>query len=227
MSLYYQDDYVTLYHGKCLAADNQAWLAADWLVTDPPYGMAFSSRIGTQRPGHNQERTMNAVAGDKDTTARDDAIAAWGVKPRIVFGTWRIPRPNPVDHRLIWHKAGQGPGPAFMAFCSQDEEIYVTGDGFVKSSPPMRSVLRTNEGRATQPAVTGHPTSKPVGLMEMLVARCGPGTVADPFAGSGSTLLACRNLKRQCIGVELEKKYCKIIADRCSQGVLDIFGAQS
>jgi site-specific DNA-methyltransferase (adenine-specific) len=226
MSLYYQDEYVTLYHGDCLT-EHREWLGADVLVTDPPYGMNFSSRLGTQKPGHNQERVHHAVAGDDSTDARDKVIQAWGTKPRVVFGTWRIPRPNPVDHRLIWHKAGQGPGPAHMAFCSQDEEIYVTGKGFVKSSPPMRSVLTTREERARQVAVTGHPTSKPVGLMELLVLRCPPGVIADPFAGSGSTLIACRNRQRHVIGVELEEKYCEIIAGRLAQDILDVFGGAS
>lgn len=98
-----------------------------------------------------------------------------------------------------------------------DEEIYVLGNGWC-------GARRTNIYRvpkvhhANNP---GHPTPKPVELLAQLIDRCPPGVIADPFAGSGSTLVAAKQLGRQAIGVELEERYCEVAARRLAQGVLD------
>ena len=209
---YYADNVVTLYHGDCLFVDE--WLEADVLVTDPPYGMAFESgRIpGVKRP----------ITNDDDTTARDSALSVWGDKPAAVFGTWRISKPKNVRQVLIWDKRGAGPGMGDLttAFGSSHEEIYLIGH-WAKKTTRRGSVIATESSQSGLTTRIGHPTPKPVGLMETIVEAAPPGRIADPFAGSGSTLIAARNMGRKAIGVELEEKYCEIIATRLDQMCLD------
>jgi DNA modification methylase len=209
---YYQDDLVTLYHGDCL--EELAWLEADVLVTDPPYGMAYSS-------GRVKGRPERAIAGDGDATARDDALALWGKgRGAIVFGTWRVAKPEGVRQTGIWDKGDDpGMGDLSMPWGSSFEEFYILGSGFVGKRGG--SVIRANKLPVNNRP--DHPTPKPIGLMEVLIAKT-TGTVADPFAGSGATLVAARNLGRQAIGVELEERYCELIAKRLSQQAFDFEG---
>lgn len=216
---YYSDDFVTLWHGDCREVTE--WLEADVLVTDPPYGISWTSNIRNySTTGSIQKREREGIAGDGSTDCRDHILATWGNRPAIVFGSWRIPRPANITSRLIWHKQGMNPGPIKRAFMTQDEEIYVLGGAWPQTSPPMRSVLTTTEERGSYTRSVGHPTPKPVGLMCRLVDRCPPGVIADPFAGSGSTLLAAKQLGRRAIGVELDERYCEIAARRLAQDTL-------
>ena len=64
---------------------------------------------------------------------------------------------------------------------------------------------------------------KPIRLMDELIAKT-LGKVADPFAGSGSTLISASRLGRMCVGVELDERYCEVIAKRLSQQSFDLEG---
>jgi site-specific DNA-methyltransferase (adenine-specific) len=208
MSVYYQDDYVTLYHGDCL--EQTEWLDADVLVTDPPYGMAYES-------GRVKDRPSQAINGDETVELRDTVLDYWGDKPAIVFGTWRVAKPKNVKQTGIWDKGDDpGMGDLSLPFGSSFEEFYILGSGFVGKRGG--SVFRANK-----PPVSNrpnHPTPKPVGLMEKLIDYT-VGVIADPFAGSGATLIAARNLGRKAIGVELQEKYCEIVASRLANQTFD------
>jgi DNA modification methylase len=61
-----------------------------------------------------------------------------------------------------------------------------------------------------------HPTQKPLKVMENIVAKASEKgmVVLDPFLGSGTTMVACKNLKRNCIGIEINKTYIDIAKKR-------------
>jgi site-specific DNA-methyltransferase (adenine-specific) len=85
MSLYYQDDHVTLYHGDCLT-EHREWLDADILVTDPPYGRAWKQGDTGKLRGWASDNHAG-IANDATTATRDAALTAWGRgKPILSFG---------------------------------------------------------------------------------------------------------------------------------------------
>ena len=67
-----------------------------------------------------------------------------------------------------------------------------------------------------------HPTQKPLEIMEWIVGIAPPGTVLDPYAGSGTTLVAAKSLNRKAIGVECVERYCEVAANRLRQEVLGL-----
>jgi DNA modification methylase len=86
---------------------------------------------------------------------------------------------------------------------------------------------RIPKGTNTPGRAPAHPAAMPVELAERCIRlSTWPGeTVLDPFAGTGSTLLAAHRLGRRAIGIERSERYCALAVDRLAQGVLDLGGA--
>lgn len=216
MKPYYEADGITLYHGDC--REITAWLDADVLVTDPPYG--YNHRSGGGPRGAASWRNTE-IANDSDTSSRDAVLCLWGDRPALVFGSWKRRRPPTTRALLVWDKGGHaGMGDLSLPWKPNHEEVYVLGKGF--SGPRSSGVISGHHVVASESAGRVHPHEKPTSLLHVLLAKCPPGVVADPFAGSGTTLLAARAQGRRAIGVELEERYCEVIAKRLAQG--DLFG---
>lgn len=219
---YFEEDGIVLYHGDC--REVLAWLDAELLVTDPPYGRAWKQGDTGTRRGWISDR-HDGIANDGDTSARDAVLALWGDRPAIVFGDLTLPPPTGVKATLIYDKgASAGFTGAVGGYRRNVEAIYLLGrhpSGLGGRSAVLGTVASTGGNLAR---TTGHPHTKPVDLMATLVEAAGE-SVADPFAGSGSTLVAARQLGLKAIGVEIDESYCEVAARRLSQGVL--FGAVS
>jgi len=219
---YYEDDLVTLYHGDC--REITAWLEADVLVTDPPYGRAWrQGRIegkgGNRRPS-DVSASHQGIANDLTTELRDFMLGEWS-GPAAVFGDLLLAPPVGTQQVLIYRKPNSAGVRGATAGHRRDvEAIYLLG--WWSGLGGRSSVLDAGYANvATGPAATGHPHAKSNATMQHLVSLAADGTtIADPFAGSGSTLFAAKVLGRRAVGVELEERYCEIAAKRLTQDTL-------
>lgn len=219
MTPYYSDKFVTLFHGDC--REITEWLEADVLITDPPYGRNW--RQGNIK-GHRGSDAHAGIANDHSTEVRDGALALWGRRPAIIFGDLMLPPPNDVQLVGVYHKGSGADGMrgAIAGVRRDAEAIYFLG-GWPSALGGRSSVFVTRRCISAAHGLVaeagGHPHTKAPLVMEELVALT-EGVIADPFAGSGSTLLAAKQLGRRAIGVELEERYCELAAKRLAQDTL-------
>lgn len=211
-----------LYLGDCLEV-TPALGPVDAVVTDPPYGINYKSGHSTADLWVGGDTILN----DETTAIRDAAVSVMAEQfavPMLVFGSRKNAPPPGCRMVLTWDKGpALGMGALDLPWKPSSEEIYVIGQGFVGPRdqgnvlyhPPVQSMAKN--GRK-------HPNEKPVGLICNLLKKCPPGAVLDPFMGSGTTGVACVNLGRKFIGIELDPDYfdiaCKRIEDAHKQGDL-------
>ena len=209
MKPYYEHGGIQIFHGDC--REILPTLEADVAVTDPPFGIGYESGQFGHLP--------RSIKGDDSTAARDAMLECWGDRPALVFGSWRAPRPANARMVLVWDTGGAlGMGALDLPWKPSHQEIYVLGSGF--SGPRTSDVLRFPPVQAMASNGRTHPHEKPVDLLRALILKCPDGVVVDPFCGTGSTLVAAKDLGRKAIGIEIEEKYCEIAAKRLSQEVL-------
>src|SRR4051794_24703041 len=225
----YQTDRATLYRGD--AADLVGLLpTVDLLCTDPPYGVRWESTLRAKRFG-----PLLGDDGTLDVPGLLGAISRTHLRPRrhaYVFGFRPDQLAEPLQlggtAELVWDKSILGPGNLSLPWAPAHERISfgvrtpspacrAKGDGRLSARLRAGSVLRHPRRNGTQ--VCRHPTEKPLGLMLELVessSRSGD-VVLDPFAGSGSTLVAAVLAGRRAIGCELDPRYVGVAIERLAR----------
>ena len=224
MKPYYVDEAVCLYHGDCREILPQLTEPVDLVLTDPPYGEVNRADSGLRNldKGLADEETVGSGkmaalllecvpsgslyvwAGTEQVSEIRRAFVEAGLSTRLCI--WEKTNPSPMNGQYLWLSSleacvfGKRKSAAFNEFCQ---------------SPVWR-------GPTAEPL--DHPTPKPLWLMKRLIlASSSAGqTVLDPFAGSGTTLRAAKDLGRKAIGCEIEERYCEIAAKRMSQSVMKL-----
>jgi DNA modification methylase len=218
---YWSDGTVTLYLGDCREVTE--WLAADVLVTDPPYGRNYQPARGNGPGGKfHMGRGASGITGDESTAIRDTALAAWSGRLAMVFGDLTLTPPAGSKLTLIYRKPlTAGAFGSMGGFRRDAEAVYLLGP-WPAGIGGQSSVITSGSLEFSMRIAKryGHPHAKPVDVMETLIMACPSGVIADPFAGSGSTLIAARNQGRQAIGVEIDERYCEAAARRLDQPIL-------
>jgi hypothetical protein len=229
---YYSDGWVTLYLDDALTMAGWPWADADVLVTDPPFGNGWSQGANrtakARRTGDRRQAAAHGyagIAGNDDTAARDRALALWGDRPAVVFGDLLLPAPRGTRQVLIYQKpVDAGTKGTHAGYRRDVEGIYLVGPwpaGLNGDSSVLSTGARNTGNPVGLAARYRHPHAKPVDVMCDLVGRCPPGIIADPFCGSGSTLIAARMDGRKAVGVEIDEAHAETAARRLVQGVLD------
>jgi len=228
MEPYYQDDLVTLYHGDC--REVSAWLEAEVLITDPPYGRGWRQgevkSTGSTKGHARNVASMTGIANDTDTAARDAALTAWGDdRPAVVFGDLMLPPPASTRLVCVYRKpVDAGLRGAMNGIRRDCEAIYLMGKGWRSGIGGRSSLFVSAASLVGSPngvvaKAGGHPHTKPQDVMQELLMQT-VGVIADPFSGSGSTLVAAKAMGRCAIGVEVDERYCEMAARRLAQETL-------
>ena len=197
-------DGITLYHSDC--RDVLPLLepgSVDLTYTDPPYGVGKAEWDGCFAADWMGEaaRVSEVVAvmpGISNIAKLPQCIGVlqyqWTLAAHLVNGMTHGP-------------FGYGNWIACLVYANESRSLYN------KTSDAARITV----GREAKPR---HPSPKPCEAVKWMLAVLPGGLTLDPFAGSGTTGRACKDLGRKCIMVEIERKYCDIIVERLRQEVL-------
>lgn len=187
----------------------------DLVLTDPPYGILKGAPLG-KGGGVAESIDYPEIDWDNVSISKEQTTEIIRVsKNQIIFGGNHFSTFLPQSRGwMVWDKRKMGE-PCDYADCELiwtsfdcvPRIFYLRWRGFIKDTESVQRV---------------HPTQKPVKLVEWLVENFSKegDVVLDPFLGSRTTILACQNLKRSCIGIEISPEYVKIAEERYKENKL-------
>jgi DNA modification methylase len=200
---------------------------AAMVFADPPYGIDYKPDYSNSKRPYKHER----IQGDEAIDGR--WLATW-VSERLylctrwdVFSGWETELasdPRVIRNVIVWDK-GQGAAGALESYAPRHEFIiFATQNGAAVHRSPRPDNVWAVPGFAQFTARRAedtwgiHPTQKPVALVALAVedSSARGDALADPFLGSGTTMIAAERLGRRCYGMEIEPQYVDVAVKRWS-----------
>jgi len=195
----------TILHGDCTNVMRRlASESVDFCLTDPPYLCNYRSRDGqsvkNDRSGHWIYPAFRHVQRLLKPDSLCVSFYGWH-KADEFMAAWRRAGFRPVGHIVFRKKYASSA--RFMEATHEQAYLLAKGDPAL----PERPIPDVLEWQYTGNKL--HPTQKPVGSLKPLIEAFCPagGVVLDPFAGSGSTLVAAKETGRQYLGIELDRRH--------------------
>lgn len=194
------------------------------IITDPPYGIDYQSARRTDKSKwhpkiDNDGKPFIWWLYDAYRVTKDGGVlicfCRWDTqeifKQAIEIAGYEI------KSQVIWDRDVHGMGDLKSSFAPRHDIIWFAVKG--KFEFPDKRPSSVIKCQRLEGLTMIHPNEKPVDLMRCLigfVTKKGD-TILDPFAGSGSTLVAAIQDERKCVGIEINPKYCQIIRERISK----------
>jgi len=204
--------------------------SVDLVLSDPPWGIrtACDAQRFTRRDSpwwrvvdNSMVRTHEKIKGDDEEFAPRPFIN----QPAILWGANCFTRYLPHSSGwYIWDKRLNAETMAEKGWPLGEAELAWTN--FTGATRVYRN-LWSGLLRSEEKGEFYHPTQKPVGLMKWCILQAekiNPRLIIDPFMGSGTTLVAAKQLGRSAIGFECEERYCEIASKRLAQSVMRLEG---
>lgn len=217
------------------------------MVTDPPYGVDYDA---TWRDEALKDCSAKRRTGRVQNDDRVDWAAAWKLFPGDVAYVWHagvaaaevaasmLQAAFEVRAQIIWRKpqivVGRGAyhwqhEPCWYAV-RKGKKAHWIGDRKQSTCWDIDHLLKRQRNAGTEDEWTNHSTQKPVECMGRPIRNHDAPEVYEPFAGSGSTLIACELLGRRCFAMELDPGYCDVIVkrwqDRTGKKAVDAAGEE-
>ena len=178
--------------------------SVDFVITDPPYITRYADRSGRSVANDDNARWLKPAFTQMHRLLKSAAFCisfyGWN-KADLFIDAWRS-----AGFRIVGHVVFRKRYPSSTRFLRyQHEQAYLLAKGEVQ--PPAQPIPDVIEFPYTGNKL--HPTQKPLAALKPLIEAFCPagGIVLDPFAGSGSSLVAARQLGRRFIGIELDQQH--------------------
>ncbi len=205
---YFEEDGCTIFLGDCREI-LPSLPRVDLVLTDPPYGIAYDA-------SHSKYKNwIDRGEATWDVGPFDPAPIISLQYPSIIWGGNCFASRLPDSAKwIVWVKTARDDAEIRQA------DVEIAWTNCIGRSRVFHH-LWIGAYRESESGIRNyHPTQKPIEVMAWCLNLVPfAELILDPYCGSGTTLVAAKNLGRRAIGIEIEEKYCEIAAKRLAQKV--------